>query len=476
MSTVKRITKNTFYLIISDLINKILGLVFIFYVARFLGDTNFGKYSFALAFTLFIYTLTDIGLSNYMVRELARNIEKINCFIDNILSIKIILSLLSALLIVFLMQLLDYSEEMKHIIYIFSIFWIVSSFSYTLKSIFRSYEIMEYEALTSIIERLISFSYGIYLLFSGYGLIEISEAILFASIMSLLIGLYTVCIKYHVPRFSVNIKIWKQILSNSVHFGLVSIFIVIYFKIDVIMLSFMKGNEVVGWYNASYILIDSLMFISSFYLISIYPVLSRYFIESKESMNLAYIESFRYLFVISLPIAIGTTLLSEEIILLIYGSEFVNSINVLKILIWSLILVSLNSLLGTVLRSANQQKINSLISLAAVALNIGMNLLLIPKYSLDGAAFATLLTEFFVFIAYYRFTSKFVIPIQFTKMSFKPLVSGIIMGIIIIYLKNMAIPLFLTIVIGAISYLIVLHLTKEISSKDKSLLKNIIYR
>lgn len=105
----------------------------------------------------------------------------------------------------------------------------------------------------------------------------------------------------------------------------------------------MKINEVVGWYNAAYRLIMILLFIPSIINITIFPVMSRFYVSSKDSLRFAYETYFRYMVMIGIPIGFGTTLLADRIILLIFGAEYENSIIALQILVWSSVFIFLSS-------------------------------------------------------------------------------------------------------------------------------------
>ncbi|MGB2842408.1 MAG: oligosaccharide flippase family protein [Halobacteriota archaeon] len=73
MNTVQAIAKNTAALAISHIITSILGFFLLIYLARYLGEVGFGKYSFALSFTTLFVVFANLGMNNYIIRELARN-------------------------------------------------------------------------------------------------------------------------------------------------------------------------------------------------------------------------------------------------------------------------------------------------------------------------------------------------------------------------------------------------------------------
>jgi len=85
MNTVQTIAKNTGVLAISQVITSILGFVLLIYLARYLGEVGFGKYSFAVSFTALFSIVANLGINNYIIRELARNKELTNEYLTNVL-------------------------------------------------------------------------------------------------------------------------------------------------------------------------------------------------------------------------------------------------------------------------------------------------------------------------------------------------------------------------------------------------------
>lgn len=474
MNTVKRIAKNTLVLTAADIFSKVLSLILVAFIARSLGDVGFGKYSFAISFTAMFAVLADLGLSTLTTREVARNKSKVDSFLGNIALIKLLLSIITFTIIFVIINLMNYPSDTTIIVYIFGLYWILNSFAQFFRSIFRAFEQMEYEALTISLEKILAVSFGIYVLFSGYGLIELALVILFSGIVNVLVSFFVIIRKFAKPKFEFDLKLWSYLLHESLPLGLVLIFISLYFKIDIVMLSLMKGDAAVGWYNASVVMIEALSFIPAIFMISLFPAISRFFVSSKESLAVAYEKSFRYLFILGLPIAVGTTLLADRIIFFIYGRDFINSVIALKVLIWALLLIFINHLLGTVLRSIDRQKLNAFFAGNAVIINVLLNLVLIPRYSFLGAAYATVITEIFIFISYFYYTSKFVSKIPVHMIVIRSTIAGLSMGIFIYSLGNFT--LIFLVPLSTVLYFILLYILREFKGDDVELFKEMIIK
>jgi O-antigen/teichoic acid export membrane protein len=231
----------------------------------------------------------------------------------------------------------------------------------------------------------------------------------------------------------------------------------------------MKGDVVVGWYAASYRLIDALSFIPSVFMSVMYPVFSRYHVNSKKSLELSFEKSYRFLIIIAIPIGIGTTLLAEEIINLVYGDEYIPSVIALQILIWASVLSFINYTPATFLNSTNNQRKLMIFTSYGALLNIILNFVLIPSLSYSGAGIATVITEFVVGILMISQIRKVQnISSLLSGIIKKSLIAGSIMGVFIIMFKSYSI--FVLIIPASIIYFIVLFIVRGLEKEDLNLL------
>ena len=158
-----------------------------------------------------------------------------------------------------------------------------------------------------------------------------------------------------------HIAIFRIIISNPISRSasqFCKLFSIIVFRIDTVILSLIKGNIAVGYYNASYKLIEALMAVPIVFSTAVYPVFSKLHVYSKDSLSFSYHKSFKYLLILGLPIAAGSVALSDQIILLVYGTGFIQSSTALKILIWVIPIIYLTYIFRILLISINKQKLS----------------------------------------------------------------------------------------------------------------------
>ncbi len=464
---IKKIVKNTLVLVISAIITRLMGAVFAIFIIRYLGDINFGKYSYVLALSGILILITDFGLNTLVIREIARNKERLKQYINNIITLKILLSMPYFLVLILLFFFTE-QRDTRILLIIIGVYTIILSFDEFFKSVFRAYEKMEYEALTRTIEKVLWVVLVLVAINYNLGLIGIALAITLSILIGFLISSFIVIKKFTKFSLVFDPKFLIYLLKESWPFLLTSIFVLIYFKIDTVMLSFMKNDAVVGWYNAAYKIIDALIIIPSIFMTAMYPVFSRY--KNKEKLKKIYLQSFRYLLLLALPITIGIFLLADKIILFLFTYNFFNSIAALKILIFASFLSFINYPIITILNSINKQKMGTLFTGIAALINIILNVLLIPTLSYVGAAFATVISEltFFVLSSLYLSKNGFSLP---KNILFKPLIITLLISFLIYYFRFM--NLFLLITIIATIYFVLVYLI-EFTDYDKKLIKKII--
>lgn len=472
MNTVRRVAKNTLSLASAEVITKLLAFVMIIFIARHLQDVGFGKYSFALAFTSFFAIVSDLGLSTLTIREVARDKSLAGKYLGNILLVKFVLSFVSFLLVVVAINLMHYPPDTTLAVYIAGASVVVTSFNQFFRSIFRAFEKMEYEAVVRVIEKVVVFSLVMCLIYFGYGLIEILSAFLISSVFSLVFSGLIVFKKFAKPKFKVDFSFLKNAIKGALPFGLTAVFVTIYFQIDTVMLSIMQGDAVVGWYNAAYQIIFGLMFIPAAFVGSIFPLMSKYYKSSEESLKRTYNIGFKYLLIVAIPIMVMGFMFADKIILFLYNLEYAPSISAFRALILVIPIIFLTSLFGPTLQSINKQRIVSYVAGFNALLNVVLNIILIPTYSYIGAAIATVLTEGLGCILMFYFISRFLTKISIFEDVMKPLFCGSILIFFIYYFKQA--DWILLCVLGVLLYGTLLYILKLISKEDIKLFRNLI--
>lgn len=467
----KRIAKNTTIWVVSDSLTKIMGMAIVIYSTRFLGDAGFGKYTFALSFTIIFAMFSDLGLNQLFIREVARDKTKTGDYLGTMISLKLFLTFINLFLIYVSINFLGYPQDTRMAVYLIGISVLIGSFSNLIRAVAIAHEKMEYDAIPSIIEKVSVLILGITFFYLGYGLFGLSFAILLGSVIGLCSSIYFLLTRFIRPNIHYNYVRWMSFIKEAIPFALSSILGILYTRIDAVMLSLMKGDAAVGWYGVAFMLIESLMFLPSAFLGALFPVFSNLFKTSHDFLKLAYERSFKYLFMLSMPIVVGITLVADKIILL-FGYEFNNTAAALQVLAWSLIFLFINLELYNMLAAINRQKIGLFCSGIGVVTNITLNLILIPPFSYIGAGIATVVTNLIVFLIGFYYISRYFYIIDILKLTFKTIIATMMMAIYILNLGNTTILIIIP--TAAIFYFAVLYLIKAFDETDIMLLRQLM--
>ncbi|MDY9926313.1 flippase [Methanosarcina sp.] len=471
MSTVKRVVKNSGFLLINSIATKIISFFILLYVARYLGPADYGKYSFAFAFIYFFSFIPDLGIHQILVREAAKDEKAMDKLIGNATVVKSFLSVLAFLLCCLTISITDYPLSTKNAVYAASLGLLAIS----LNGFGIVYEVklrMDYSVIFSVTGRLFFLISILYLIQHNLDLnLFIIVTVVADFTHNILMTVFSR--RFVKPKFKIEYGLVKKILLEALPIAVSTVFFMIYFRIDTVMLSFLTNDTDVGFYTAAYRLTEALTFIPSVLMVSIYPVMSKYFNEKNKAFNYIYTISFKLLFASGLLLATVITFLSENIILGIYGFEYYDSIAALQVLIWATSFMFVNQLLSSTYIASGNQNVMAKISAFAALLNIGLNLALIPLYSYTGASIATLITEFLVMVYGIHWIDKKIVHKNLYKEIISPLIGVCIISIFMLISRSYANIAPLSI-ISILMFTAILYNIGWVGSEDIALFKKIL--
>lgn len=375
-----------------------------------MGADGFGKLVFAQAIFLHFMLISDLGLQILGTRKIARENSKIMEYVSNILGLRLVLVIFSFFLISTLAYFIPGSLDMKYLILLYGI--ALFPMAFLLEWPFQGTEEMHYIGIGRILKSFLYAGLVFLLIKKQQQLLEVPVFNFFAIFVSAVFMYFCFSKKYGKIRFSFDILIWKKYLKASLPMGLSFIMTTIYCQMDTVMLGFMKNTEVVGWYNAGYKIVFFFIAFGPLFGITILPTISRYYKESPKKLRSFLIRSAKLTSFIGLIFAVGGTLFGKQIMNLIYGPEYSEGVLAFQILIWSVFTIYTNVPFAFSLLGCDKQKEYMYSSTTGAVINLGLNFYLIPKYSLIGAAVATIITEIVVLTMLYTYSHKTILSLR----------------------------------------------------------------
>ncbi|MFA6963137.1 MAG: flippase [Patescibacteria group bacterium] len=382
-------------------------------ITNYLGTKGTGDYNTINTFLGFFIVIADLGLFSVAVREIAKNPEKERKILSNVLAIRIITAILAVIFAVIIMFSTKFSPEVKFGTLVGSGFIFFNLLSSVYDVVLQYKLQMQFSALAEFITRIITLI-ALYIVIKSHGNFYLIMATLTFS--AILIYFFKKIFSDRLAKFRPEFdqKISKWIFDLAWPLGIVFVMNNLFFKIDTLMVAWIKGSVAVGIYSTAYKVIEVIVFMGGYFASSLKPVISREIDRDKEGVARIIQKSVNIMLILSLPVTIISVAFSREIILFISSPDFAIGAKALIVLSFTLPFIYLDTLLGEVLLASNARKLLVKIAVFILAFNFLTNLYFIPKYSYMGAAFTTLMSEIVLFGVNYYYTKK-ILPYSFDK-------------------------------------------------------------
>jgi len=280
---------------------KVLSVILMVFVARYLGGAGFGKYTFVYSLISFLTVFTGFGLDTIIIRDVAREKSKSSYYLVNSAYLKLFLCAVSLGILFALIPFLGKGRAVNLGLLIVGLSLLPMLFMACFESILMAHEMMSDTTALEIIFRALVVGMGFMVIILNYGLVALFLVYLVAGLIMVPVWAAVYRKKVGPMALRPDKTFLLQLLRQGVPFALAGIFVSMYFRMDTVMLSFMKGDLAVGLYNAAFGLVESLLFISTAICTALFPVLSRLYGDSRETFDRAYQKTFKLLFFCPCP-------------------------------------------------------------------------------------------------------------------------------------------------------------------------------
>ena len=466
------IIHNTLALAIPNVLNPIISFLLVLVISRYIGVEGLGEYSLVLSYLAIFSTLASMGLGDLCVREVAKESSQAHTYLVNAVTMGILSSIVAIVAMNVMIVAMDYESEIIWAGAVCSFSILPSTAIVFMEAIFRSLEKSYFVAITFVIENIVRVGICVLLILTGHGVVPVFTAILATRIFGMLLMFFFYVRVNGFPRAAFNMGILQLLIAEAPTFASIAIFSTIHLSVDQIMLSKLQSLQAVGLYSSADRLLSICKTIPVAFSSALLTFFSKELITSKGNLRGLCINSLRFTAIIVFPVVIGTCVLADKFILLLYGSEFAVAGSILQIHIISLIPFSMVYILAQVLIATNNQRVDLAINVAAALVNVLLNFLLIPIFGTMGAVVATLVTIVLFNQAQYWYIQKQLFSLPILDAMHKPLVASIMMGIFTFLLKEQSI--ILTITASAAVYGVLLFLTKTLKVEEIHAILNLI--
>ncbi|QEM03451.1 flippase [Mucilaginibacter rubeus] len=376
-----------------------IGLFVGVWVAKYLGPDNFGKWNYSIAIVAILSALSTLGLDQVLVKSL---IEHENDE-DYLMGTAFFLRFFGAILAVIFACIYIYFQSGTALLLI--------TFITALNLVFQCFDVIDLK-LQSVLKSKVSviIKNSAFIAASVLKLLVIHNKgglLLFViiSLIEIMLGALGLAFNYGLPRvmkWRFNMIYAKKLLLECWPLLLSGIIILLYMRIDQVMIGSMLSTTDVGLYSVSVKFSELWYFIPTVFANSFFPKLIKLKIDVVQYKRLCS-KLLKLLFLISFFISAALSLCAGKLISTLYGASYIASAFALQISIWTSIFVFWGVGAANMLLIEDLNKHNLYKSIQGLVLNVILNLLLIPRLGINGAAIATLISQFYASYLYYLF-------------------------------------------------------------------------
>lgn len=472
MSLVRTVARYTGILIVLEILTRITGMILAIAVARSLGSVDYGLFMFAFSFGGLFAMLARLGLDSLVTREVARDHATAGTYLGTILVAETILSSIAMFLMVVTLFVLGYESFRILIVTVASGVVFADSFICLIVCFFRAYQLVKYEALVRTSLRIMNVALSLAVLWLGCGVMGLVIAQLSVFTLVLILSFAIVCRRISKPIVPLRWHPYQALLKAAGPFALSVVFVSIYERMGVILLSFMVGDEATGWYSGAAMFVKIFDFIPMAFTGALLPAMAQLGESSDDAWHDIYRRSMKYLLIVALPIAIGLSMRSSEFVDLLLGQQYRHSASVLSIVVWALMFSFMNHGASNALISIDQEKSYLKIVGLGAGLNVAANWILIPLFGPQGVAVAKVLTECVVLMGQFYLLVLAGRKINLGKVVLKPIFSGAILASTI-YLSR-GVTLWAVVSLGIFTYIPALLLSQTFDEGEILLMTELV--
>ncbi len=395
MST-KILFNNFFFQSIGQFGARIIGYAFFLFAANFLGTSEYGLFSLVMSIGYLVLPVMDFGLDKLIVMFVSQN-KKDDFF--SLVNTKLI-TVLIGFLIVLTIVIFSKAEIRLPLL----LFGIGISFQSLLNLIFgyyRGIEKMHWEAIGLLGQRVLLVLFGLFFVIIWNSAIGACSALALSLSLAFIVMYRILERELNTSIFTLQrffSKIRTDIIKIALPLAFVDLLWGIYYRIDTVIIAQFCSMDDTGIYNGAYKLVEGFMLIGSVIMISSFPRFARL---AKHNIN-NYINEFNkigiLLLLLSVCVIISTVFFGDLLVKMILGVQYNDSIKILYILSLSIAAIYPGYLISYSMIAFGLQKQYMLGLLFGALTNVLLNLFLIPKYNIIGAAWSKVISTFFISI------------------------------------------------------------------------------
>ena len=461
----------------AQLLARAVDLGFAIFMLRLLGPSNYGSYAFAVVLIGYFAIVTDFGLGTLLTREVARDRSQAERYLMNSIAARMVLVVVTSpvLLVVALLYHRFFGLPLEAVLtaVLFMVSLLPSGVAGAMSAVFSAHEKMEYPAavtvLTTVIRRVWAYlpwlPAGGSLAWRSFGGRERGHRR----------GISSAARPHLFPvPTGLDVRFSWSMVRTAFPLMLNNLLNTIFFRMDILLLQPMRGVEAVGYYSTAYKFIEGLLMVPSFFTLALFPTFARYAHSSQELLMQAYVRAVKGLLLVALPIAVGVTIVADQLITLFFGEAYAPAVQTLRLLIWFLPFSYVNGVTQYLLIAVDKQRYLTGAFLLGASFNLAANLIAIPIWGIEGAAAVTVLSEIVLLIPFLRGVYAYAGPLPLGDLGLRAVGAAALMAAVLVLVRDL--PIWALVPLGSGVYVAGLMLLRVLDDEDRRLVRRILAR
>jgi O-antigen/teichoic acid export membrane protein len=411
MGLARSITRNAFYIGLSQVTQKLVHVAFVAVAARLLGTHGYGEFLLVTTMVLVTTTFANFGIRPLIVRMMSREKERTEELLSNVLALRIVLAFGAYGILLGFVHLVDYSAEMRVLTAIAGTAILFHAIRDSLEAVLIAHQRMKLLGGIAALAAFIATVMGIAILWLGFGLrwLFVTNVAVEAFFVAVMAGLIWQRIARFRPRF--ELVVVKTLLIGCLPFLLAFLLGFMDTKVDILMLSLLKGpvdsDLAIGYYGPAHTILMAVMLLPRSLNQVLVPVVSQMiYVEQAVVRDVVEKATKVVILTVSFPVILLTTIFSREIVGILFGPKYGPTADALMILGWAYGFYALNLPSHSILGSTKEMRYFLPVLGGSFLLNVALNFLLIPRYSYLGAAMGSVIVLALGFLCRFYFLHK----------------------------------------------------------------------
>ena len=439
---------------------------------RHLGAESYGRFAAMVVYATLAGIVADLGLQTVFVRDVSKDPSAFDRYLANLLSVRLLLAIAALLVLAAALRLLSPALA-PFTLGAFALL-LTTSYSSLLRGVFYVRGRLHYEAIAILVEALLLLALTVYAVSRRASwdafLWVYAASYLFTCAFVLALMLF----RWH-DRLSLRLepRFVRELLAAGVPLALGFTLTTIYAQVDVVLLQLLRGFQMVGWYSAANKYVDAIAWIPQSAMGAVFPALALLSTGARARLVTAYQKSYKMLAVLGVPLAVGLVLTAAPIVRATPGA-FEQSIPALQILAVSIAFIFVNNAFVYTLTAMGRQGDFTRLALLGLAVNLVLNLVLIPASGYLGAAAASTLTEVALFAYGWWLLRRRLHALAVVRGIGPVLTSGAVMGAVVLTLRSL--PLYALVPLAAAVYVGGLVVLRALDSEEWAVIRGGLLR